>query len=422
MIKSVFNVGVLVTGTALGQGLAFLLTPVLTRIVTPETYGYFSVFLSFAAILSVCVTLGYESAIVIQKTKKAANILSGILLWIVAITSVLGGITLTGLAYAIGLGLPPLYFLGAIPFCLVVGGYTVFQYRLMRDRQFIRLGFASFNNNFAKMAGQVGFVLAANATAFFLILGDIIGRVMALFSVASLSSIIKATRYPSGHLRKAMVILKRERKLLYFQLPSNFAEIAVFWLPVLVFGWLYGVEEAGLTAFLIRLFSAAGTLIGTSLSDVYYATAHRFYGTYRLPLVTFMVVIALCAFMGAGWIAIYILGDEGFRFLFGDAWDGLWSLALAMAPILLMTGIAQIAGRYGLIMQTQYIRLGFYIFCLIGIGVLTWFAHVNNLTFIQTAHALSYGGFVMAMLFLAVLLWIDIGHLKNKIAKTAQNP
>ena len=57
------NVAVLAGGTALGQGLAVLASPLLTRLYTPSGFGVLAAYTSIFSILLVVVALRYELAI-----------------------------------------------------------------------------------------------------------------------------------------------------------------------------------------------------------------------------------------------------------------------------------------------------------------------------------------------------------------------
>src|SRR5262245_11569086 len=71
------NVAFMVTGTALGQGASVLLAPVLTRLYSPEQFGYLSVYTATLTILVVVAALGFELAIPIAGSdEELANLLA----------------------------------------------------------------------------------------------------------------------------------------------------------------------------------------------------------------------------------------------------------------------------------------------------------------------------------------------------------
>ena len=71
------NVITLITGTALAQAVPIAITPILTRLYTPEDFGVFAVYMALSSILVVLVTGRYELAIVVpQKDEDAINIVA----------------------------------------------------------------------------------------------------------------------------------------------------------------------------------------------------------------------------------------------------------------------------------------------------------------------------------------------------------
>lgn len=73
-IKSDFNRNVLVlmTGTTIAQAIPIVLSPLLTRLYTPEDFGLFAVFISIVSIISVLMTGCYEYAIMLPENDEDA--------------------------------------------------------------------------------------------------------------------------------------------------------------------------------------------------------------------------------------------------------------------------------------------------------------------------------------------------------------
>ena len=59
------NALILMTGTAISQAIPVAITPILTRIYTPEDFGTFALYLSLLTIFSVFATARYEMAIIL---------------------------------------------------------------------------------------------------------------------------------------------------------------------------------------------------------------------------------------------------------------------------------------------------------------------------------------------------------------------
>ena len=61
------NVLTLVTGTTLAQAIPVLISPILTRLYSPEDFGVYAIYFSVLMITSVVATGKYEMAIVLPK-------------------------------------------------------------------------------------------------------------------------------------------------------------------------------------------------------------------------------------------------------------------------------------------------------------------------------------------------------------------
>ncbi|EFK95942.1 polysaccharide biosynthesis protein, partial [sediment metagenome] len=73
-LKSEFikNIFTLLSGSTIAQVITLLAIPVLTRIFTPQDFGFFAVYFSLATIVSTVATGRYELAIMLPKHKKDA--------------------------------------------------------------------------------------------------------------------------------------------------------------------------------------------------------------------------------------------------------------------------------------------------------------------------------------------------------------
>ncbi len=67
------NVIFMLAGTALGQAASVLLSPALTRLYTPDQFGYLSVYTAALTILGVIAALGFELAIPDRRIRGRAS-------------------------------------------------------------------------------------------------------------------------------------------------------------------------------------------------------------------------------------------------------------------------------------------------------------------------------------------------------------
>lgn len=71
------NVLTLMTGTTIAQAIPIAISPILTRIYTPEDFGVFALYMAIASIVAVVATGRYEMAIMLpKKDSDAINIVA----------------------------------------------------------------------------------------------------------------------------------------------------------------------------------------------------------------------------------------------------------------------------------------------------------------------------------------------------------
>jgi lipopolysaccharide exporter len=98
------NVLKLVTGATFAQALGILVSPIVTRLFVPESYGGAALFLSITSIIGVIVCLRYELAIMLPKTdEEAANVLAVSLCSVLVVTTLSATIVVWGGDYILHL-------------------------------------------------------------------------------------------------------------------------------------------------------------------------------------------------------------------------------------------------------------------------------------------------------------------------------
>ena len=93
-LKSDFsrNVLTLFTGTAIAQAIPILISPILTRLYSPNDFGIFSAYLAIVSILGLFATWKFELAIPLEKEDCTAEIIFRIAIFISIIMVIVYGI------------------------------------------------------------------------------------------------------------------------------------------------------------------------------------------------------------------------------------------------------------------------------------------------------------------------------------------
>ncbi|EIF03103.1 lipopolysaccharide biosynthesis protein, partial [Vibrio tubiashii] len=131
------NVGLLVSGTAIGQVVSIVALPFLTRLYTPESFAQLSLFLSIVSICSTIACLRFEIAIPLSKSESEKDDLS-----ILAFVSLTGfSVTLAISAYFIYNYIDEAritleFIILAIVTVFLLGLFNLLDFLVVRDKNF----------------------------------------------------------------------------------------------------------------------------------------------------------------------------------------------------------------------------------------------------------------------------------------------
>ncbi|MFT4801271.1 MAG: O-antigen/teichoic acid export membrane protein [Flavobacteriaceae bacterium] len=265
------NVLTLMTGSSIAQAIPIAISPILTRIYTPDDFGILSLFVAITAILSVFVTGQYELAVMLPKNKKSSYNLIILAYLITFFISVLVLILIilfeNQLLYILGnekLGIW-LYF---IPISIFLTGvYRTQTYWLTYKKKFkklavnniIRGGTSAFSNisiGVYKLSssGLIASQLLAQCLAVLLLLKE-------SFSKDDLSGISKI---------KMLAVARRYinfPKIIMFQ--SLFATISNNF-PVLIVNHYFSLKTTGFYSFANKIIALPISLVSKSLYPVFF--------------------------------------------------------------------------------------------------------------------------------------------------------
>ncbi|MEM2568006.1 MAG: oligosaccharide flippase family protein [Candidatus Bathyarchaeia archaeon] len=173
------NVAVLAGGTALGQAISVLASPILTRLYTPDDFGVLAVYSSILGILSVVASWRYELAIPLPDKDEDAVNLVALSLGIVVLMSFLValGVWLLRNQIVRWVNVPALQrYLWLLPVgVLLVGAYQVFNYWAIRKKAFGALAQTKLRQGIGATATQISLGLV-RPSPLGLLLGQVVGQ------------------------------------------------------------------------------------------------------------------------------------------------------------------------------------------------------------------------------------------------------
>lgn len=332
------SVAVLAGGTALSQGITVLAAPILTRLYPADAFGDFQIYLSCVSFAALAVTLRYEQAIFLPEREEVAANLLVATLCSVGTTSVLLAWVTWFFQHSRHLptsaeGLRPYLLLIPLGIC-GAGVYETLSMWAVRQKAYSEVS----GSNLVQAVSQLGTQVAIgflHSGPLGLLLGDVIGRANAGFSLAGLSlrrswDVCRLVRW-----RTMWSAVVRYRRFPLISSWSALINIAGYSLPPLLIAQLYGVKTLGWFALGDRVLGVPVTLIGQAVCQVYSIEAASL--STRDPKAMhrlFLRSMKRLALLGIGpFLVLGIFSPFLFGFIFGSSWREAGVYARLLIPM-----------------------------------------------------------------------------------------
>ena len=370
------RVSVLVGGTAIGQLIAILALPILTRLYGPEAFSALAVYVSILSMLTVVAGLCFEYAIPLPKSNRTAAALC-----VIALLSVICFTFLTVLVVLFFSDILNLLtkqkiasFLWFIPLgVFAVGMYNVLQYWSTRQKKFSLIAKTRVTQSISGTAAKLGIGYVINVSPLGLIFGQLIAQGAGFLSLGR--SLVKNDwrvfrQLKCAHLKKAF---KKYNKFPKFTVLETYANVAGIQLPIMLIAYYSPTAEAGYLMIAMQLLAIPMSLIGSAVSQVYLAEGAERYRTGTLGVFTKNTIrnlakIALAPLLLlaiiAPWLMPYILGEEWQRTGVLISWMSPWFfmqfIASPISIVLYITGeqiTAMCLQIFGVILRCGFVLL-----------------------------------------------------------------
>jgi len=335
------NVGELVGGTAIAQGLIILSSPLLTRLYTPSDFGVLAVFMSIIGLFQLVTSFRYEQAIPLPGDEKNASALM-----------VLCFITHSGMTLIIGLGIGLIgidlinwtntktleAYIWLLPLGLFpVGIYEILSLWAIRTKEFSSLARTKISQGIGLVTTQIGLGYTPAGTLG-LILGDIAGRCLGIWTLTRLLWQRSKTVVFRVTFNDLVNVLKRYRRFPLFSTPSVFFNRSGISLPPLLFSAFYGPTIAGWMVLCERVLRTPVSLLGQSTAKVYLGEAATLKrdDPERLFLLFCVTTKRLLLVGVLPIIIVVVFGPWLFGLVFGREWlqSGVYARFLGLSLLL----------------------------------------------------------------------------------------
>lgn len=357
----VHSVVILISGSALSQMAVVLVTPILTRLYTPEDFGILSVYLSIMFTIAIITSFHYETAIPLPNNEEdAVNLLMLSLLFLVFNILLISALVLffhhaiASIFQTQGLQ----QYLGFLPVSVLgFGFFQVFQLWLLRKENYVSITKGKMQMNLSQIISQLGLGFIAKSSGF-LIAGEVIGRVIGGTGMA-LSSWreIKEKRSVITREKIWQMAVRYRRFPLVSSWSSLFSGLSQH-LPALFIAYALGAKAAGWYLIANRILVLPDSLLGYSVKQVYIAKSAKvihqsfaafvqlFWSTLKKMSIISLVIFTL----------ITALAPVAFSLIFGDSWREAGVFVQCMSILFFMQVIVGPISSNFFLLEEQFIQ------------------------------------------------------------------
>lgn len=334
--KFLVNTAVLVSGTAVAQIIGVLVTPIVSRLYTPEMLGLTTVFIGFINFSLELSSLRYQFSIVGAESRQDAMDLS----WGGMIISIFTSLLFTAGLYALisfnilGMGVIPKWTLWITAPVIILGSAMAnLRYWLIRENVFSVVSRISVYQSISRAGMQIALGLLRLGWVG-LLSSEIAGRLVGLNKMVQNAGPELLRHGRERRYRDLFGTLRRYAAFPIFSMPSAILDTlgASLFLPIVL--QLYGVSTAGTLSFAQRLVYLPAGLVAGSVADSFqnrireYSTSAP--GQIR-PL--FLKTTGMLFLLGIVPTAAFIvLGPIWFGPIFGAEWIQAGVFAAILAP------------------------------------------------------------------------------------------
>lgn len=403
------NVLTLMTGATIAQAIPIAITPILTRLYTPEDFGLLALFIAITAILGSIANARYELAIILpEKDEDAINIAALGLLIAICFSLVLfiPAIVLNGQITSL-LGNEEISFwLYFVPFVvLMMGLYNVLNYLNNRKKLYKDIALSNVYKATAASSVQLA-VGAGKFGATGLITGQIISQIVANYRLAKNTKV--NFRLKDVDKKKIFVLADRYKDFPKFTLWATLANSLSQHLTSILISIVYGLTIIGHYSLVQRALGMPASLIGSSISKVFFQAATEEKKITGKSIKSFKKVVIKLFFIGlTAFGFLYFIIEDLFVFFFGEKWYDAGRYARVLLPFFFISFIASAVSPINIVFERQKMGLFINLLLLISSLAIVFLSYLNGLDFevflkvFTIVMSVEYFGFLMYYWFLS---------------------
>ncbi len=319
------NVLTLMTGTAIAQAVPIAISPILTRLYTPEDFGILALYISIAGLFTVIATANYEASIMLpKKNSDAAHIVILSIAIALGVSMALFFIILifnqqiTHVLQNDAIG-PWLYF---IPLStLLTGLYQTLSYWSNRNKQYRQLAISRVIQSI--ITGSTKLSLGVSLFKHTgLITGTLLGQSTATLYLSALIIRHDHTLFRKISKARVVALARKYSNFLKYSTPGAFFQTISTNSISIIINILFNTSVVGLYYFADTIIRAPLNLIFSSLAQVFHQHAVEIYNRDPKELfsytksIQFKMLLFLLPFI----LIMALFAPSIFEIIFGEKW------------------------------------------------------------------------------------------------------
>ena len=357
------------TGSTLSQAIPIAISPILTRIYTPEDFGLYAVYIAIITILGTIVSGRYELAIMLpKKDEDAINIFALGLVITICLTVLTTILVITFNDYIVNLSnnQKMKYWLYIVPVSVfLMGCYNLLIYFNNRLKNFNKISNMFIFKASASAVVQLSLGCIKTGTTG-LISGQIFSQLMADIH---LSIIIFRNKILLSKINKPKMIemAKRYRDFPKYSVLAILANKLSYQLTNIIVSAIYSISTLGFYSHVQRVLGLPSSLIGTSIGRVFIHEASKEKQNTGKAIQTFKSTMKKLILIGLPIFAfLFMIVEDLFAFVFGEPWRIAGEYAQIVIPFFFVQFVISSISSTETIMEKQNLDLLFNIAILAG--------------------------------------------------------
>lgn len=352
------NVFSMITGTGIAQTIQIIVSPLLTRIYSPNDFGIFGLYLSIASLVASVATGRYEMAIMLPKNdddvKSLINLMLRILSIIIIIVIIIIILFDDKIASLFNEQRLSNYLLLVPLFVFSINASQIINYLLIREKKFSVLAINKVINVIVSFICQliIGIFFVPSIG---LVIGNIVGSLFAISIVLIRKHLVKYYGFFKMPIRK---VAKEYMFFPLYDMPSAMLNTFSLQLPVMVFSKYFDASVSGYYLFMNKVLMLPTNLVSRSVADVFKQKATEEYkkmgncrSIYLKTLKSFALIGIIPLFI------FFVFGPILFEFIFGKEWITAGIYARILVPLIYIRFIVSPLSYVFYIVQKQKIDL-----------------------------------------------------------------